>query len=697
MEPLNDKLIKTETKSFFARSPISKYSNLTLFNRREKELSDINNKARKFSAPKLVNFRHLLRRKLIEKKNKKNSNTQINPPFLSINIHNISNIFPLVQYYNDFITNSKKIKNKSKNNTYITNNKNIYGTLNTTRSNSFFSTSINKFNNNNKNKTPKNFYKKEKIFIDSKNYGNSLDARLLNTFEEEKKLNSKLKIEEYKSKLKKNIHLLESKDHFLYKDNKRSHNSYIKKTMKYKLIEYATNIKKERAVRLQETDQNNIEYYQDAINSLEEAEKLFNSKFLNRMADYTRFVSSRKEIEKVKLSKTIQQIFRLKIDIEHILTKIKKVESEKYNIIRWIYFQIQLTEKKLVLPNYYKTIIEESSDKSKYNRRASRKDEKDSKDNKKEANSFLIKKDPSKRRDSRKYGFNDFFPSSRNSINNQNINSNFAYKTARDETETIRKYRTNLAIKNADELKEKLELYANDNIILMEKNDMLYRQLFYLTKKLNNDTKIKNEIENLNKNQIQIKEKELEEIKSNYKNKKRIISSLKVKNKEVGNDKNILLYKAVKKTYSTCRIMDKNEIKIDKLQKPNTWREEILNMLEYSEIFVDNLLDKFKIYNNDNMEMLELIRKLSYNIDKKHKNDKAIKQKMKELEKSKELRKKFEERNNKIIFLPKKKLDISKFHIKKEKNTKNKKINKIPTFEDYLFHDDYENNSKNDK
>ena len=143
--------------------------------------------------------------------------------------------------------------------------------------------------------------------------------------------------------------------------------------------------------------------------------------------------------------------------------------------------------------------------------------------------------------------------------------------------------------------------------------------------------------------------------------------------------------------------MDKNEIKIDKLQKPNTWREEILNMLEYSEIFVDNLLDKFKIYNNDNMEMLELIRKLSYNIDKKHKNDKAIKQKMKELEKSKELRKKFEERNNKIIFLPKKKLDISKFHIKKEKNTKNKKINKIPTFEDYLFHDDYENNSKNDK
>ena len=95
--------------------------------------------------------------------------------------------------------------------------------------------------------------------------------------------------------------------------------------------------------------------------------------------------------------------------------------------------------------------------------------------------------------------------------------------------------------------------------------------------------------------------------------------------------------------------------------------------------------------------MVELIKKLSYNIDKKHKNDKAIKQKMQELKKSKELREKFEERNNRIIFLSRRKFDISKFQLKKKKDIKNKNVNKTPGFEDYLFHDDYENNSKNDK
>ena len=694
MKPHNDKLLKSETKSFFFHSPISKYSNITLFNRREKEFSNINSKTRKVITTKFENHRH--KKKLFDKKIKTNTNFQTDPSIISIDIRNISNIFPLIDYYNNFLINKKIIKQKTKNNTFITSNKNKNDVAYSTHSNSFFSKSINKSNNDNKTKTLANFYKKKKIPSDIEKYGNSLDTYLLNTFETEKKIiNSKSRVEEYKSKSNKNNSLLEAKNRYLYKEKKQSHNGFINKTLKLKLIEYATNIKKERAIRLQETNENNVEYFQDEINSLEEAQKLFNSKFLNKMADYTRFVSSKKEIEKVKLSKTIQQIFRLKTDIEHISAKIKKVESEKNNIIRWIYFQIQITEKKLVLPNYYKSIIEETY-KQKMFRRSSRKEEKDFKDNKKDISILLLKRE-SKRRDSRKYGLSDNFSSNRSSMNTSNSNLNSTNKTTRDEIDRIRKYKTNLAIKNADELQEKLGFYANDNIILMEKNDVLNNQLFYLNKKLNNIIKTKNSMENLNKSQIIIKEKELDEIKSIYKNKKRVIAGLQEQSNEIDNDKKIILYRTVKKIYSLCKVIEKNEARRNIIKKANNWREEILNMLEYIEISVDNLLNKFKNYSNDNAEMVELIKKLSYNIDKKHKNDKAIKQKMQELKKSKELREKFEERNNRIIFLSRRKFDISKFQLKKKKDIKNKNVNKIPGFEDYLFHEDDEDNNKNDK
>ena len=35
-----------------------------------------------------------------------------------------------------------------------------------------------------------------------------------------------------------------------------------------------------------------------------------------------------------------------------------KIELEKNKILRWVYFQIKLKEKKLILPNYYKLILE---------------------------------------------------------------------------------------------------------------------------------------------------------------------------------------------------------------------------------------------------------------------------------------------------------------------------------------------------
>ena len=130
---------------------------------------------------------------------------------------------------------------------------------------------------------------------------------------------------------------------------------FIKKTQELKIKGYAAKIKKERAIRLEEGYFNQIEFYQDTIQSLKSAQKLLDIQFSNKISDYTRFVMSKREREKVKSSKLIQEIINHRKDIEHIKNKISKIEIEKSNIIKWIYFMIQMKEKKLVLPSYYKT------------------------------------------------------------------------------------------------------------------------------------------------------------------------------------------------------------------------------------------------------------------------------------------------------------------------------------------------------
>ena len=62
-----------------------------------------------------------------------------------------------------------------------------------------------------------------------------------------------------------------------------------------------------------------------------------------------------------------EEILKLKTEISIIETKILKVEHEKNMIIRWIFFQISLKEKKLILPIYYKYIIEETEENIKKN------------------------------------------------------------------------------------------------------------------------------------------------------------------------------------------------------------------------------------------------------------------------------------------------------------------------------------------
>ena len=137
---------------------------------------------------------------------------------------------------------------------------------------------------------------------------------------------------------------------------------YINKTRDLKLMKYTVDIKKERNIRLKEEYLNEQEKIGDIMNSIEKTNKLFNEAFNVKFNDYVKELEINREIAKTENTNLFSQIIKQKNEIAQIESKIKKVEYEKNNIVRWIFFQILIKEKKLQLPNHYKTLIEETDE-----------------------------------------------------------------------------------------------------------------------------------------------------------------------------------------------------------------------------------------------------------------------------------------------------------------------------------------------
>ena len=586
LELLSKKLIKNS---------ILKYSNISLFERREKDYKS--EKKVKTKTPKLL--------KVIKSKPKNKEETKENILYTFCKTMSSfhysdksSNILPLLDLLdNDKSNISHRHKNKKKYNklnlnykTEIHNYLNKKNKINNT-ANNFYITETTKIKAENKKKPPKledisYTYLKEKNKKDDCNIDTLL---LIQTYRNNENKNNNLKISSYFSDKKKTHnkhysfikgesnknnfektvdendikHIINCKiskyDH--YKEAKFK--DFIKKTQELKIKGYAAKIKKERAIRLEEGYFNQIEFYQDTIQSLKSAQKLLDIQFSNKISDYTRFVMSKREREKVKSSKLIQEIINHRKDIEHIKNKINKIEIEKSNIIKWIYFMIQMKEKKLILPSYYKTFLEKGKVFKRTSRKqVSRRDEKSLNRGNKRQNTIrkpnslfqvenktlndknFIKecnKDVNKYsnresyKDANKYSYikesnkdikkfidinkdNDIYEND-NINNSNNQNKKEIYKK-------INNYKNNLIFQTAEELQDRLSIFEKENLLLLSYNNELNHQLFKYKKELNLLLKDENNI-NSNNYQIKEKEKELENIKNIIKAKIKLISDFK--------------------------------------------------------------------------------------------------------------------------------------------------------------------------
>ena len=128
----------------------------------------------------------------------------------------------------------------------------------------------------------------------------------------------------------------------------------------------------------------------------------------------------------------------------------------------------------------------------------------------------------------------------------------------------------------------------------------------------------------------------------------------------------------------------KKKNKKDKIKNENNDLKDIVFQLKYISYVIDYLLEQFKIYNSNEYKQNKLLNKLKSEIEKDHKYKNANEQRLQIQKKSIKLRKKLEERNNKIYFLPYKKVDLyeNKSNEKSDRHFENKK--KKLYFEDLI-------------
>ena len=532
-----------------------------------------------------------------------------------------------------------------------------------------------------------------KSFLLSNNTQNKKNEYLLKYFEEPKNnfskgnisskdMNTSFALNKTKERNYKNL-LIKTKTKKI-KLKKDSLNNYMTKLKAFTILKQETKVNDEKKLNLITNYQNRLYYYNNKYKNLNKNIILLNKKFLGKLVEYMKFLNMTIEEEKKRDAHLINKIIISRDKIRQLTNKLKAKESQKNQILKWIYFQIQVKEKILSIPSYYKDIIENKTEKS---------EKKEEKTNKIMRMSLkpTIKVGKKFNLD----GFNHrksfkvkrFMNQSQKDVSSLKEfvkNSERFIDVPDDDIKKVYNYLKHPVFKDIKELIETLELIENEILfknkdyydlrlqIFSYRNTLLKYQDDYEKNKLNYDKAIKIRLKQLE----QVKELnnahniEKKGVKLYQKNSK----ALKVLSLDLNKKINIydypLLYK-VDSIYEKCKDLNLEinlDIKTFGKENDNTpMALDILYKLKYITQTTNIIANEFKFYREHDKYKCELIKNMKYEIDKGHKAAKSLEQKIKEKEKSLKLLNRINEKSNKILFIPKKKVDMIKIIPKKNK------------------------------
>lgn len=184
---------------------------------------------------------------------------------------------------------------------------------------------------------------------------NTLGTKILEKIKEKKEKENNDDSEKIQSeKLQEKIDMMNNKK----KDNVRD---YIKKTRDIILTKYRTEIKKERAIRMGETYQNEIESIKDSIMTMKEMKKLFEDEFFQRFESYVRHLRNQKEREKNELNNLLDDRNHLDIDVVKLENRIQKEKEKLIKYTEYRDFLICIKERRIQLPDFFTSKFKEAS------------------------------------------------------------------------------------------------------------------------------------------------------------------------------------------------------------------------------------------------------------------------------------------------------------------------------------------------
>ena len=346
---------------------LKKYSNVVLFSRREEELSQKNNTSHKSN-------------KNLLKKDKKNKSIKLPTPSDDLSTYALKTISSFKTTFDSFSTkmlfpqSSKaslidKKENKKIFNPYLTittfrdenNNKN----LNITPKKSIFSLTQNIF------RIKDNFNSNQR-FNTTNNNSNKTDYTIK---EQQNEINLLKKIKGIHANYP-NKKIIKRDEEYLLdlklkklQSEKYNISLMLNKIREFKYSNYLNEQKKEINKTSIENSKNNLEFLTDKINMLNNIKNNYSINISNKLGEYSKFILKYKEKEKINSDSLLNQINNLKKDVKNLQNKIAKKEYEKAQILKWIDFLIKMKEKKLVLPAYYKKIIETHFERKKEKRK----------------------------------------------------------------------------------------------------------------------------------------------------------------------------------------------------------------------------------------------------------------------------------------------------------------------------------------
>ena len=433
-------------------------------------------------------------------------------------------------------------------------------------------------------------------------------------------------------------------------------NDYLRKTNDIKRIKYEINLKKEAIIEYKDNLKNHINSINYTISTIKSYKENLQTNFLNKYNENLRVLNGVLRDEKLKTDKQNLQLLNLKQDVAELQMAIRKKEAVLIKLKKWIHLQIYIKEGEKVKPENLKGFLEK-----KYNNQSifESPEELEIIFTHKENKNLRLMNDYNKIIEEKKVYMKEL-----NELKSHEGNIKLDMKNAISGKETtlmnLKKRRKELD-NSLNELKSLKNTYFQINNIgyLNKRSKSVNNKIFYFE---NNPEGV------ILKNELGIYYKS-----TNIHNNIFVLIDC-IYSIIIHNDINGL-------TFSPNYINEINNINISKPKKANI-------QMKIIEIGLNHLYSSIQEKINKDKNNLKIIQDTCYLIDLYHKRINGKKNKAEQEYKRGRLMDKIEEKNKKVYFLPRGKIEkynmISIKKVKDKEKLKNKKVVKKIDIWDFL-------------